>query len=101
MLQLKVKPMIETYKRLRFKATTAGILDGFQINYQTLPDIIVVEWLKKLEDSYTSPPNLYFDITNEATAMFGQLLVRGVQPFLRNNRSKPQGLDCCEYWNRG
>ena len=57
----------------QIQSDSYGIPDGFQINYQTLPDIIVVEWLKT-RGHYTSPPNLYFDITNEATAMFGQLL---------------------------
>ena len=40
----KVKPMIETYKRLRFKATTVNSLMVFRSS-SNLPDIIVVEWL--------------------------------------------------------
>ena len=53
---------------------SVGIPEGFRLNYQRLPDIIVVEWLQKLEGSYPPPPNLYYDITQEAQYMFGELL---------------------------
>jgi hypothetical protein len=47
---------------------------GFKLNYLKIPEILIIEWLERIEQAYPPPPSFYYDVTSESQAMFGDLL---------------------------